>query len=177
MSAHPSAEEIAGFAAGLLDERESENLEAHLFSCRDCALEAEKVFALGAAVHRAVPPILSVDRYEELSHQGRIAAENPISPGQVSEVRFPEGPSLLVHRLGVSELNRARRVDVSLFDLEGGLLVRYEGVPFDAEQGEVLVACQSHFANLFPHDIDFRVDVVIDDQHKNENRYTILHRA
>jgi hypothetical protein len=177
MSAHPSAEEIAAFAAGLLEERESENLEAHLFSCGDCALEAEKLFALGAAVHRAVPPVLSVDQYEELSQQGRIAAENPISPGQVSEVRYPEGHSLLVHRLGVSDLTRARRVDVSLFNLEGGLLVRYDDVPFDAEHGEVLVACQSHFADFFPHDIDFRVEVVIDDQRKNENRYTILHRA
>lgn len=177
MREHASAEELADFAASLLEERESEDLEAHLFSCRDCALEAEKVFALGFAVRRAVPPVLSVDRYQELSHEGRIATVNSISPGEVSEVRFPEGQSLLVHRLGGSDLSRARRADVSLFDREGALLARYDDVPFDAEQGEVLIACQKHFADFFPHDIDFRVDVTLDDQRKKETRYTVLHRA
>jgi hypothetical protein len=177
MREHASAEELADFAAGLLEERATEDLEAHLFSCGDCAVEAEKVFAVGAAVHRAVPAVLSVERYRELSHEGRIGAVNPISPGEVSEVRYPKGQSLLVHRLRGSDLSRAHRVDVSLFDLEGTLLTRYDDVPFDAEGGEVLIACQSHFAELYPHDIEFHIESVIAEHGRVENRYTVLHRA
>jgi hypothetical protein len=177
MMEHPPAEHLAEYAAGLLEERESEELEAHLFSCRACALESEKLFALGAAVRRAVPAVLSLERYHELSEEGRVAAVNPISPGEVREVRFPPGDSLLVHRLGGSDLSRARRVDVSLFDLEGRLLGRYDDVPFDAEGGEVLIACQRHFADLYPHDIEFRIESILPERGRVENRYTVLHRA
>jgi hypothetical protein len=49
-------------------------------------------------------------------------------------------------------LTGASRVDVSLADLEGKALTRFEDVPFDAEQGEVFIACQRRFAETFPHE-------------------------
>jgi hypothetical protein len=173
---HLSAERLVEYAAGLLEEPGSEELEAHLFSCRACALEAEKLFALGAAVRAAVPPVLSVELYRRLSEEGRVAAVNPMSPGETSEVRYPPRESLLVHRLGGSDLTRVRRVDVALFDAEGSFLVRFDDVPFDAERGEILVACQRHFADVYPPDIDFRVEMLTAERERCETRYTVLHR-
>ena len=54
--------------------------------------------------------------------------------------------------------------------------MHFENVPFDAERGEVLVACQSHFADLFPPDIVFSVELVSADQQEEVARYTVLHR-
>jgi hypothetical protein len=176
MSGHPSSERLADYFGGFLEKGETEELEEHLFSCEDCALQCAQLAGLATAVRGAVPPIISERRFAELEREGRIAAVNPMSPGQVAEVRFPTGDKLLVHRLGSSDLRMARRVDVGLFDREGRALSRFDDVPFDSAQGEVLVACQSHFADLFPHDTVFRVEVVLADR-LEESTYTILHRV
>jgi hypothetical protein len=177
VSEHVSPDRLADYLAGMLGDSEGEELEGHLFSCGICAGEAESTFGLAAAVHGAVPPVLSSERFEALSREGRIAAVNPMSPGQIVEARFPPAGKLLVHRLGGSDLSRARRVDVDLLDLDGSVLARLDDVPFDGASGEVLLACQSHFASLFPHDLTFRLETVVGDRRQEANRYTVLHRA
>ena len=169
-------ERLADYLAGLLPNSDSDDLEEHLFSCDRCARESERLFGLAAAVHEVVPAALTLERFEELSRDGRIATVNPMSPGQVAEVRFPPEGKLLVHRLGGSDLTRARRVDVSFLDLEGKALARYDDVPFDRERGEVIIACQSHFADIYPHDGVLRVEVVGADEREEAGRYTVLHR-
>jgi anti-sigma factor RsiW len=176
MSEHASPERIEDYLAGFLDEQEAEALEAHLFSCGDCAIESEKLFGLAAAIREAVPPVLTAERFAQLERAGRIAAVNPMSPGGLAEVRYPPEQQLLVHRLGGSDLREARRVDVALLDLDGRAISRFDDVPFDPARGEVLVACQSHFAELFPHDAVFRLEVVRGDRREESSRYTVLHR-
>ena len=177
MTEHVSSDRLADYLAGLLDEPDNEELEAHLFSCQLCAIESERLFGLAAAIREAVPPVISAERFEGLEREGRIAEVNPMSPGQVVEVRFPPAEKLLVHRLGGSDLSRARRVDVALCDLEGEAFSRLDDVPFDAAGGVVLLACQRHFADLFPHDIVFRLEVVLGGRREEASRYTVLHRA
>jgi Putative zinc-finger len=176
MSGHPSTERLADYLAGFLEELEVEELEEHLFSCEDCAIESGKLASLAAAIRDAVPPVLSAGRFGELEREGRIAAVNSMAPGQTAEVRYPPGDKLLVHRLGGSDLRMARRVDVALLDLQGRSLSRFDDVPFDSVQGEILVACQRHYADLFPHDTVFRVEVVLGDR-REESIYTVLHRV
>jgi anti-sigma factor RsiW len=177
MTEHVSSDRLADYLAGLLDEPDNEALEAHLFSCQPCAIASERLFGLAAAIREAVPPVLSAERFEGLEREGRIAEVNPMSPGQVSEVRFPPAEKVLVHRLGGSDLSRARRVDVAIVNVEGGALLRLEDVPFDAARGEVLIVCQRHFADLFPPDLVFRLELVIGDRREEASRYTVLHRA
>lgn len=177
MTEHLTSDRLADYLAGLLGEVGEEDLEAHLFSCNACALEAEKLFGLAAALHRAVPPVLEIERFEELGREGRIAEVKPVSPGGTVEVRFPPEEKLLVLRLRGSDLSRASRVDVDLLDVDGGVVTRFDDVPFDAAGGEVLIACQRHFADLFPHDVTFRVERVVGDRRQEANRYTVLHRA
>jgi Putative zinc-finger len=176
VSAHPSFDRLADYLAGLLTEPESDELEEHLFSCESCAGEAERVFALAASTREAAPPVLSTERFETFSREGRVAVVNPMAPGEVVEVRFPPEGKLLVHRLGGSDLSRARRVDLELLDLEGSSVVRLPDVPFDAGRGEVFLACQRHFADRFPHDLVVRVEVIGEPKKEEAKRYTILHR-
>jgi hypothetical protein len=177
MTDHVSSERLGEYLAGLLDRGDEEELEEHLFSCRHCALEAEKLAGLAVAVHRAVPTVLTAERFEELESEGRVAEVKPVSPGQMVEVRFPPADKLLVLRLGGSDLSRASRVDVDLLDADGGVVARLDDVPFDVARGEVLVACQRHFADLFPRDVTFRVERVVGERRQEANRYTVLHRA
>jgi hypothetical protein len=176
MNGHPGPERFADYLAGLLGDPEAEELEEHLFACDSCAIESGKLAGLAAAIRNAVPPVLSSARFAELEREGRIEAVNPMSPGEVVEVRYPSGDKLLVHRLGGSDLRQARRVDVTLLDRTGRAVSRFDDVPFDPARGEVLVACQRHFADLFPHDTLFRVEVVLGER-REESSYTILHRA
>jgi anti-sigma factor RsiW len=177
MTEHVFPEGLADYLAGLLDPRGDDELEAHLFSCESCALEAEKLAGLAVAVHRVVPPVLTAGRFEELEREGRIAEVKPVSPGQTVEARFPPAEKLLVLRLGGSDLSRARRVDVDLLDAGGRVVARLDDVPFDGARGEVLMACQRHFADLFPHDLTFRLERVVGERREEANRYTVLHRA
>ncbi|HXV60739.1 MAG TPA: zf-HC2 domain-containing protein [Vicinamibacteria bacterium] len=176
MTEHLSFDRLADYLAGLLEESASDEVEEHLFSCPSCASESEQVSGLAAAIRNAVPPILSLERYEALSREGKIFAVNPMSPGEVAESRFPPEGKLLVHRLGGSDLSPAHRVDVAIFDSQGVDLARFEDVPFDAARGEVLIACQRHFAALYPNDIVFRVEAILGDDRGEEKRYTVWHR-
>jgi hypothetical protein len=63
-----------------------------------------------------------------------------------------------------------------MLDLDGRAISRFDDVPFDPARGEVLVACQKHFAELFPHDAVFRLEVVRGDRREESSRYTVLHR-
>ncbi len=177
MTEHVSSEGLADYLAGLLDPRADEELEAHLFSCRSCVLEAEKLAGLAVAVHRAVPPVLTAERFEELEREGRVVEVTPVSPGHAVEARFPPGERLLVLRLGGSDLSRARRVDMELLDVDGRVLAHFDDVPFDVARGEVLVVCQSHFAALFPPDVIFRLERVVGNTREEANRYTVVHGA
>lgn len=177
MTEHVSSDRLADYLAGLLGEADEEELEGHLFSCRPCAFEAEKLAGLAVAVHRVVPTVLTAERFEELEREGRIAEVKPVSPGHTVEARYPPAEKLLVLRLGGSDLSRARRVDVELLDVGGRVVARLDDVPFDGARGEVLMACQRHFADLFPHDLTFRLEVVTGERRQEANRYTVLHRA
>lgn len=173
---HLSQDRIADYLAGFLDAADEAELEEHLFSCRDCSIEAEPLFALTAATRQAVPAIISPEHFEALEGEGRITQVNSMSPGQRADVLYPEDGKLLVHRLGGVDLSGVIRVDVELADLEGRRLVLYEDIPFDPVRGEVFVACQRHYARLFPQDIVVRLQVVLGDRREETSRYTLFHR-
>lgn len=176
VNVHLSQDRIADYLAGFLDGADEAELEEHLFSCRQCSIDAEPLFGLTAAIRQAVPPVISPERFEALEGEGRISHVNSMSPGQLAEVRYPEAGKLLVHRLGGADLSGVLRVDVELADLEGRPFVRFDDVPFDAARGEVLLACQRHFASMFPRDAVVRLEVVLVDRREEVSRYTVFHR-
>ena len=173
---------LLDYLKGELPESDDQELESHLFRCAICSSEAERLAGLLTSIADAAPTILSPSRFAGLEREGRIERINEMTPGQTAEVVFPESGRLLVHRLGGIDLSRARRINIDVSDAADSAdsgreaLLHFEDVPFDAERGEVLVACQSHFAELFPPDIVLSVEVVSADQQEEVARYNVHHR-
>jgi hypothetical protein len=168
--------ELLDYLNGEIPESDEQELESHLFRCAVCSSQAEWLAGLLTSIAVVVPPVLSHSRFAALEREGRVQAINAMLPGQTAKAFYPESGRLLVHRLGGIDLSRAHRIDLDVCAPGGEAFLHVEDVPFDAEQGEILVACQKHFANLFPLEVVFSVEVVSADQHEEVARYTVHHR-
>jgi hypothetical protein len=169
-------ETLADYFAGELPEPEEQAIESHLFRCRHCSSSAERLAGLVTVVAARIPPVLSASRLADLERDGLVESVNEMTPGQTAHVLYPVPGRLLVHRFSGVDLARARRVDVHLRTKDGEATARFDDVPFDPERGEVLVACQAHFADLFPHEVVFAVEIVSEAERREAARYTVLHR-
>ena len=169
---------LLDYLKGALPESDDQEIESHLFRCAICSAEAERIAGLLTSIADATPTILSPSRFAGLEREGRIERINVMTPGQTAEVLYPESGRVLVHRLGGVDLSSARRIDVEVSAEGGETLWHLEDVPFDADRGEIFVACQSHFAEMFPPDIVFSVEVAVAsvDQQEELARYTVRHR-
>jgi hypothetical protein len=134
-------------------------IEEHLFECEACTLEMERIQRVVSVFRDSLPPVISPVQLAELRASGLQIEENAFSPGTRKEVRFGEQLDLLVHRLAGLSLHDAARVGVTVRSESTGMIVHEDPyAPFDREQGEVLIACQKHFA-VFPRDIAVDVRV------------------
>jgi hypothetical protein len=57
----------------------------------------------------------------------------------------------------------------------GELIIALAHVPFDVSRGEVLIACQRHYAHLFPGDPTFRVHAVTSGNRREVGSYLVRH--
>lgn len=171
-----AAERLLEYLQGELSAADEDALEAHLFSCERCAGEAEALAGLATAVARAIPPVLSRSRFDALSGAGLVAQVSELRPGDVTRVVYPPTGRVLVLQLRGADLAEAQRVDVELRTPAGEALTRFADVPFDAARGELLVACQRHFAERFPEDIVFALERVAGEERRPLAEYTVLHR-
>jgi anti-sigma factor RsiW len=169
-------ERLLDYLLGELEPGADEEVESHLFACASCASAAERLAGLATALNQAVSPILAPPRFEALDRAGLVSRVDVMTPGSVAEVRYPPSGKVLVIRLGGADIKSARRVDVDLRTAAGEPVVRLDDVPFDSSRGEVLVACQRRYAETFPRDLVFAVEVVEGDARKRVGEYTVLHR-
>ena len=129
-----------------------------------------------SAVARTVPPVLSAAHLAQLERAGRVQAFNVMRAGATARVLYPDEGRLLVHRLGGIDLSDAQRIDLALHDVGGREVGGIENVPFDRERGEIVVACQRHFAEIFPRDVVFTVLSAGGERRDVLGRYTVEHR-
>jgi hypothetical protein len=150
-------EQLVDYWAGDLDAEESDRVEEHVFACAACARELERVARIAEAFRRQIPPVVSPEQVAALRARGVAIEENVIPPGARREVTFARDVEVMVHRLGGLDLSRTERVELTVkVESTGDVLMVDPLAPFDRERGEVLIACQRHFA-LFPPDIVFEV--------------------
>lgn len=151
-------------------------LEEHLMGCAECSAESERVAQLTEGFRTILPVVLAPEQVAELRSQGTTIVDNPMAPGESREVPFPHEVDIVLHRLGGLDLSRATRVSfvLSVMGTEQ-VMIELPDVPFDRERGEVLVACQKHFAD-FPPDNVAEIRVQQDDGGKQQASYTLLHR-
>jgi len=177
MSACPSSERLVAYCCAELAEAEEEAFEEHFFGCASCAFEAESLARVIKALRSATPAVLGRSAFEALQRRAYPLAVNPMLPGQHANVHYPAPGHLLIHRLSGLDLTRAQRVDVALETSVGERFGTLEDVPFDADRGEVLLACQAHYAEMFPPDVVFVLQAVGTAGPDELARYSVLHRA
>lgn len=156
--AHPIAfEEFVAYWSGDLPNEDEGALELHVMGCAQCTASSERVSAVVLGVRSSIPHLLTNRLVAKLQARGARIEENPMMPGERKPVLFRRAVDVLVHRLGGLDLANASQVSVVIRDEDTGNVL-YEETPaaFDAVTGEVLVACQPHFA-AFPHNVIIEV--------------------
>jgi hypothetical protein len=158
-----------------LDAAETERVEDHLFECAACTAEAARIAAVVQAFRGAIPPVVGRDQMLALRARGLAVEENPIAPGTRHEVHFPEHADILIHRLQGLDLANAERVYVGVrVESTGDLLFEDHFAPFDRTRGEVLIACQRHFAHL-PPDVTFDVRAYVGPDQRSAATFIVPH--
>ncbi len=141
-----------------LSDAETQAVEAHLFACDACTSEAERVAAVAHAFRTSIPPAISAAQLAELKARGLVIEENNFAPGTRTTVTFRPELDMMIHHLRGLDLAGAERVELVARSESAGVLHRDPYAPFDPVAGELLIACQKHFAQL-PADIVFDVEV------------------
>jgi hypothetical protein len=103
-----------------------------------------------------IPPVISQTHRDRLVATGTRIHHTQVEAGVEVDATFAGDLDLLVHVLR-GDFARADRVDVAIVSPDGATHGLLEAVPF--APGEVLIACQRHYATLFPGDPTFVVTV------------------
>ncbi len=165
---------LVAYWAGDLDTAESDAIDEHVFSCATCTEASARVAAITERLRASVPPFVSASHVARLRERGLRIEDHFLKPGERRKVVFDE-QDLLIHHLGGLDLTTAERVATSVLVAETGeLLATNPEVPFDREAGEVLVACQRHFA-AYPPNIRLEVTATDRDGRVRSERYTVDH--
>jgi hypothetical protein len=152
-------DQLVDYWTNELDDAALAAVEEHLFGCASCTAAMERVQRVTGAFRSGLPPVITTAQLAELRTRGLAIEENAFAPDERREIRFPAHLDLLIHHLGGLSLHDAERVSLTVRSESSGIVIHEDPIaPFDRERGEILIACQKHFA-AFPPDIVFDVRV------------------
>jgi hypothetical protein len=168
-------EVLVRYWAGDVSDDEIDTIEEHVFGCAACFEASSRVAALGRAIAEVIPPV-AIGRDIVLAEaRGVRHATNDIRPGVATETWLRAGTDLLVHRL-LGDLEDVVRISVDIVLPDGSRLLSFGDVPFEPSAGAVLIACQRHFVERFPPDVDIVVRRTHRAGRESVDSYTVLHR-
>lgn len=175
--AHPLPWEVlVNYWAGVGNAQFLDLVEGHLFGCAACTAQSARVASVTETLRSMLPPAVSRARLDGLRAAGRRIRENVFLPDERRAVAFDADVDLMIHRLSGLELGAADHVGLRILaESTGECLVSLDSVPFERDEGAVLIACQRHFASLPPDD-RFEVSVHAHDRPTATTSYTILHQ-
>lgn len=169
-----SFETLVAYWAGELDTAETDRADEHLFSCAACTAASARIASITETLRAHGSPIVTPSRVAEWRARGRIIEDNVVAPNETSNVTFRE-QDFIIHHLGGLDLAGAERVQITVRVVEtGALILEHPDAPYDREAGEVLVACQRHFA-AFPPNIVFEATVHRAEGEAQHERYVVRH--
>ena len=151
-------ERLVAYWANDLKADEIAAIDEQIFSCDGCAHDAQRVSTVVEAFRSMLPPVISREQLDALRAEGRVIRDNEFEPGVRKTAVFERDVDLLIHHLRGLELADAERVSVVVRSEGSGAIFEELFAPFDRERGEVLIACQRHFAS-FPPDVAIDVRV------------------
>jgi anti-sigma factor RsiW len=169
---HPTREQWIDYFSG--EAADEESLEAHLMSCGACASSAAEVAAIVEALRQMIAATLTASGLERLRARGVRVREHPLAPGGPHDAVFPADADVLLFRLAGLDLSRAADVQLTMRVEDTGAVLMTDRASFDRNGGELLLACQRHFAS-FPPNAVAEVRVRDDDGRESTTRYTIHH--
>jgi hypothetical protein len=170
-----SFETLASLWSGDLDPAAAAVAEEHLFACDECAGGSDRLARLVGGLRDVIPPVISHAHRDRLVQSGRRIHITPVRPQTEAHAHFTRELDLLIHVLQ-GDLSRAERVDVDVVRPDGSVAVALEHVPFDAQAGEVLIACQRHYQGLYPGgEPTFRVHAVEGGERRRVGDYFVFH--
>ncbi len=156
----PTLETVAAWLLSDLPPDEAERFEEHYFGCDSCFQHALRIEQLAKRLATRLPPLLTKERHAALESGGRLETVH-VAPGQSASLRLSRQNALGVWIMH-AELDGVARVDLEARSADGRVLFAYSDVPFDAERGQVLLACQLHYRAL-PMDPKLFVHLRADD--------------
>ncbi|HEX5063298.1 MAG TPA: zf-HC2 domain-containing protein [Kofleriaceae bacterium] len=150
-------EQLVAYWADDLDEAALAQVEEHLFACDECLANATHVQQVAQAF-RGLPPVISHAELAALRARGLTIVDNDFIAERRTPVTFERHVDFMIHHLTGLDLTAAERVEVIVRDESGKVMFEEPIAPFDPQSGEILIACQRHFA-AFPPDVVFDVRV------------------
>ena len=179
MKSCPPPEKLIALWSGELDDAESAAMDQHLFSCDSCAEASQRVGQVVGALNRKLPFVISHSHRQRLTLSGtRIQVTNvDPTPDRVprTSARFDEDIDVLVFALR-GDVSSADRVDVEIAAPTGAPRYMMQDVPFDRKRGEILIACQRHYEDLFASgDPIFTVHAIEAGQLRTVGDYVVEH--
>jgi hypothetical protein len=147
-----TSEEIVSYWASDLPAADTDRLDEHFMNCSACAEASARIAVLAEGMRTIIPPVVDHAALEALRARGYRIRENPLTPGERKPAVFEAETDLLIHKLAGLDLTEATNVGLRLTVEEtGDVLLDDPSVPFDRDSGELLLACQRHFASLPPN--------------------------
>jgi Putative zinc-finger len=168
-------DDLVAYWAGDLAPEALDRLDEHLMGCGACTAASARVSTITETVRALIPPIVDHARIAALRARGLRIVDNRLLPNERRTVRYELDTDILLHRLGGLDLSGAERVSLKITsEGTGAVLLEEPSAPFDRESGEVLIACQRHFAS-FPPDILVEVRTYAVSGAETVARYPIPH--
>lgn len=170
----PSTETAARWLLNELSEEEARAFEEHYFDCDACSTRVSNIEQTRRALENALPVILTAERRRKLEAVGPLPTVH-VSAGERRLIRLgPETPIGLwvLH----ANLERAERVNIAVFAQDGTPVFSLRDVPFDRENGEVVLACRTHYRDLAAGtEIEAELSASSADGERSLGRYVLDH--
>lgn len=153
----PRIEDLAAWTLGETPAEGLEALEDHLFACDACGRRTTKIETLIRRLSSTLPSVLTPDRRQRVEASVTPLPVTPVSPGERATLQLG-GPAQIGFWVMRAALGGVERLDCELHTPDGSPLATIPDVPFDAERGEVVLCCQTHYKALgYPDDMVARV--------------------
>jgi len=153
---------------------EAAAVEEHVFVCDECSKSFDRFARLAIGIRELIPMVISHAHRARLVNRGIRICNTPVEASRTTRARFSPDLDLLVNVLK-ADLSGVDSVDLELSSQDGSSRLLLEDVPFDAGSGEVLVACQRHYEDMFPGDPIMRVYAVQGGARRHVGDYLVEH--
>lgn len=150
-------DELARFWLGDLEEPEATTLEDHVFECTACHEVLRGLAAIGNGVRVAMtfdrlPPLPTPEQLAELRASGMRLVVMNVAPGDVVTQHMDRDVDGVVYLLH-APLSAVAQLDLEICSPAGERLLLVPSVPFDRANGEVVLTCGRHTAQVVPESL------------------------